>query len=190
MEDSDVLIAMNFMSELLSIAHLIDESIGICLMAHMIQLSMRYGVCKESSYALACCSALLYSLGDLKASKRVSYFALSLLERLDCKEMLPRVGMQTGDIKFALCNARTHCAQRFCCGVGLDVLIRDIRVWEHQMIEYKQEMSRNSMKALRHTVLALINFSVDTMQQNGDFLAEGKKLLNGHIEKNRQYLAT
>eukprot|EP00957_Ditylum_brightwellii_P001617 125937-Ditylum_brightwellii.AAC.1 len=72
MEDSDALIAMNFMGELLLYAYFTNQGVG------------------ESSFALASCSVMLHARGDLRASKLFSHFALSLLARLDCKDMLSR----------------------------------------------------------------------------------------------------
>eukprot|EP00957_Ditylum_brightwellii_P085919 6536531-Ditylum_brightwellii.AAC.1 len=166
MEDSDALVAMSFTSDLLAIVHIIYQDLAVRFNNYMLQLSLTYGVCKESSFALSICSGRLFDLGDLKASKLFSHFSLSLLGRLDCKEMLPRVylslyngilatvepsekvsekflhgyevGMQTGDIFFALNNARAYCVHRFYCGVSLDVLVRDIEVWKQQATEYKQ----------------------------------------------------
>uniref|UniRef100_A0A7S2EAG8 Uncharacterized protein n=1 Tax=Ditylum brightwellii TaxID=49249 RepID=A0A7S2EAG8_9STRA len=209
---------MSFTSELLVIAYFINEDMCVCLVNYMLQLSLNYGVCKESSFALASFSGLLFGLGDLKASKKSSHFALSLLDRLDCKEILPRVylqlyssilyvrepakkisekfmhgyevGMQTGDITFAMCNARVYCLHGFWCGVKLDLLVKNIEGWEQQMIEHKQKLNLNMMSALRCTVFALINYSDDSVQQKRDFLADGTKVLNEHIEKKRHYPAS
>eukprot|EP00957_Ditylum_brightwellii_P211760 15366569-Ditylum_brightwellii.AAC.1 len=213
MEDTDALIAMNLMGELLLFTYFSNHDTCKCFVSHMIQLSLKYGVCKESSYALSSFANYFFHRGDLKASTLFSNFALSLLDRFDCKEILPRVylqlyssilyvrepakkisekfmhgyevGMQTGDITFAMMNARQYCLHGFWCGVKLDLLVKNIEGWEQQMIEYKQELNLNMMSALRCTVFALINYSDDSVQQKRDFLADGTKVLNEHIEKKR-----
>eukprot|EP00957_Ditylum_brightwellii_P128460 9797838-Ditylum_brightwellii.AAC.1 len=86
------------------------------------------------------------------------------------------VGMQTGDIFFALYNARVYCTYRFYCGVSLDVLVRDIEVWKQQATEYKQIWHWNAFS--------------DTSQQLSDFLSEGIDSLNKNIEDKRHRPAT
>eukprot|EP00957_Ditylum_brightwellii_P042922 3249585-Ditylum_brightwellii.AAC.1 len=48
MEDSDALLAMSFIGELLIIGMFINQDIVICLVTQMIELSLSHGLCKES----------------------------------------------------------------------------------------------------------------------------------------------
>eukprot|EP00957_Ditylum_brightwellii_P038983 2946546-Ditylum_brightwellii.AAC.1 len=80
MEDSDALIAMNFMSDLVAITLFSNQDIAICCMAQMIQLSLNYGVCKESSFAIACGSRMLYAIGLDELVKDIQIFEQKVIE--------------------------------------------------------------------------------------------------------------
>jgi len=215
MEDSDALIAMNFLGELLLPTYFLNQDIGLWLVDHMLQLSFVHGVNKDSACALAGFSAMLFGLGDLDGSKNVGRMALRLQDELDTQESLPRVcfivysgmlsrteplkevsekflhaykvGMQTGDIQIALFNARLYCAMSFCSGGGLDELGRDIQIFEKQMIEYKQELNLKISFPLKHAVLTLMTCSDNPSHESNELFKESKNLLQGTFLKKRSY---
>eukprot|EP00957_Ditylum_brightwellii_P191967 14613277-Ditylum_brightwellii.AAC.1 len=57
------------------------------------QLTLDYGVCKESVLCLANYSAVLFGFGDIKGSSIVGDFAFKLLDKLDAREFLPQLSI-------------------------------------------------------------------------------------------------
>ena len=132
-----------------------------------IQLCIRYGLSRGSSWAFAFYGMAFVSRGNVKEGARMARVALAVLEASGAHEMLPRVylivysgvlhwtrplretleplkfasrvAMETGDVEHSMLCVNRYCVHGYFSGRPLSRLEDEFDEYAHQMKMYKQE---------------------------------------------------
>jgi len=196
MHERDKVIAMKFLNAISLFVHHWDRKISVLVTFRMVELSLEYGVCKESALGFAAFASFLCTRGDLKNGQQFANLAICLLQRFKAKECLPcvysvvhgfvsqfheplqaglvthhsgyEVGMSCGDVMWAMMNAVQYISKSIQSGCKLDELVGQIRVYLQQMKEYNLHNVLLSARLRLQFVLNLIKSQGDPTVMTGE----------------------
>jgi tetratricopeptide (TPR) repeat protein len=169
------------------------------------QLTLRFGACNESAFAMSTYALILSGvLDDFKGGYRFAQLALFLIERFDAREwfahvygvvysccihwrqhvrlcidplqMAHRVGMAAGDIEYAMWCAYFTSKHKFFCGQPLVLLEEDMRGYCKLMVEYGQATPLASLATYWQAVMNLLGRSDNALELTGDAMVQDKVL--------------
>jgi len=189
MDNDKMIAAMKFLRLLNFYAFFSKQEHLFFIINQMMNLTLTYGLCRESCTALANLSFILCEFGDFKASEHIGQLAMVLLKKFKAQECLPQVylaifsgvqswtkiprrclepilhgyevAMQTGDVHHAMTCAYTYGMSSFVVGQSLASLERELNAFGKQMDEYKQAMVSQYSGVLRQVVANLVHSKHD-----------------------------
>lgn len=210
MENSTKVAAMKVLSDMFAHA-VIGRQDYIPLVANrMVRLTLTHGASTESAFGFACYAMMLCGpVGDIKNGGRYGRLALSLLERFDCKEWFAhvtaivnvavthwheplhltlqpflssyRIGMEVGDLEYAMYSLWDWCNHAFLSGKNLTTVAQDMKSYALQMTEYGHYAVRSNLLTIWQCVLNLMGRSDDPLSLTGEamnqqeFIKESKE---------------
>ena len=145
-------------------AHMVNQMLMSIMICRMVQLSILFGVSKESAFAFAAYGTLCSKYVGIDDACLYGKVALSIVERFNAKDVLARVtcvlndflifkeplqsrlpslknayeiGLQMGDIEWALTDANIYILTAIQSGRNLSVLSSEIQSFMQQMKVYK-----------------------------------------------------
>ena len=145
-------------------AHMVNQMLMSVMVCRMVQLSVLFGVSKESAFAFAAYGTLCSKYVGIDAACAYGKIALSIVERFNAKSVLARVtcvlndflifkeplqsrlpslknayeiGLQMGDIEWALTDANIYVLTAIQSGRNLSLLSSEIQSFMQQMKVYK-----------------------------------------------------
>jgi len=162
---------------LLSIYAVLSRSpYGSIVALRTIQLCIKYGLSRGSSWAFAFYGMIAIGEGNMKEGARMAQVSLAVLEASGAHEMLPRVyaivysgihqwnhplretleplkfaacvGMEIGDLEHAMLCVNRYCVHRYFSGDHLVALEEDFIDYARQMKAFKQENCLISFKLI------------------------------------------
>uniref|UniRef100_A0A7S1YZJ2 Uncharacterized protein n=1 Tax=Ditylum brightwellii TaxID=49249 RepID=A0A7S1YZJ2_9STRA len=216
MENDEKNAAMQLLSFLVMYAVLARVKYLPLFSFRMVQLTLRYGVCKESAIGFASFGFLLCgSFNDIKGAYHCGQLALKLMEKLQAKEYMARIhvmvfgsihswvahhrlslkplenayrgGMRCGDTQYALFCAHQYYIHAFQCGEELSALEKEIKTFGDQMLENKQDLFSKYAQVFRQTVLNWMGCCNDPLKLTGVAMDQDQ-LLNNALENNHMSL--
>ena len=149
-------------------AHMVNQMLMSIMICRIVQLSVIYGVSKESSFAFATYGFLLSKYVGIDEACEYGKVALSLLERFNAKDVLARVtcvsndflifkeplqsrlpslqnayqiGLQMGDIEWGLTDANIYVLTAIQSGYKLGTLSNELKAMIQNMRLYKHHSS-------------------------------------------------
>ena len=144
-------------------AHIVNQNLMSIMVCRMIQISIEYGVCVESSFAFAAYGYVMTKFAGLEEAYKYGKVATALLDRFDSKEVLARVvcvlndflifkeplqarlptlknayevGISIGDIEWGLTVANVYTIMALQCGRPLNALADEAKGFMQQMRLY------------------------------------------------------
>jgi len=214
--DSNIIAAMKILQLITLYAYLAKQEYLHVIITQMLRLTIQYGLCKETCAALAYCSSLLVATEDFKGAERIGNLAITLLQKFNAKEYLPQVhvatypgalayvkqlkltldpllhgyqiGMQLGDIQYAMTNACRYVISSFLAGRNLEELAREMKVFGEQMIEYNQLSIHDMMLPITQAVSSLMSLTYDSSLLDRQ-ATEQKELLEQRLREKRMLAA-
>mmetsp|Transcript_21890 Transcript_21890/g.40184 ORF Transcript_21890/g.40184 Transcript_21890/m.40184 type:complete len:365 (+) Transcript_21890:552-1646(+) len=153
----------------------------------MVRLSIEHGICNFSAFAFGLYGAWLVSAinSDFEGGYRMGRLAITLMNRLEAKEFIPRVytsvygliniwkepfqaglakhlegydaGALSGDIEYAIANLFQYatCALNN-CGEDLGMLEKSIRLYIRRAMQSSQNLSAKSLVVLHEQIRILV----------------------------------
>mmetsp|Transcript_5487 Transcript_5487/g.15949 ORF Transcript_5487/g.15949 Transcript_5487/m.15949 type:complete len:361 (+) Transcript_5487:638-1720(+) len=167
----------------------------------MVQLSLLYGVCKESAFGFAVYGFLVnVIMNDRDMGSRFGKLALTMLEKFDTKENHARVyctvygyianwtepmqaslpclkhavdlGLLTGDTEYAAMDAHLYTGTALHSGYPLEKLVEEMKGYSKQMLEYNQTFIHTLNAPIRQTSLNLLGRSANPVKLIGEEMDE------------------
>ena len=198
MTDKSMLAAMEILDSI--VMHvLVQKPIFFALVvSHMIQLSLRHGLCRHSAIGLSLYAQMQCTCSrNLKTGYRFGQLSLQLLERFhhpketSCRVFLTifssvnhwsenldqslhplwtahRIGLQVKDVEFANLSAREYLQCCFHCGMPLELLEKNIRTICETNKSQNRDIEIQSILPLWQTVLNLIGRSKNQILLKGE----------------------
>jgi len=177
-----------------------------------VNLSLKFGVSPETAFSFATYGLILCgAIGDIEAGYRFGKLAFILNEqeysrkykartifavegmvrhwKTHLRETLPSlleaywIGLEMGDIEYALLATHLYSCHFYFTGEPLEKCADEIAVYSKAMHQFKQETNFNYNEIFRQTVLNLLGNSEDPCCLEGEAYNE-KKMLPIHIEAN------
>eukprot|EP00957_Ditylum_brightwellii_P212075 15366936-Ditylum_brightwellii.AAC.1 len=201
MEDENRRIVMNMMEMLLVMTYVSNQALFVLITLKMAQWSICYGVSKHSSMAFACYGVLLCNgMGDAAGGTKFGKVAMSILERFNAKDMESKVtfvyssfisawaepgylthkhfcrgyevGMQTGDINWAMLNLKCSNDMAVYTGKPLSYIEKECKSCIELMLEYEQKTTINWLLPILQFVLNLMGCSNDPSVLSGSVMQQ------------------
>uniref|UniRef100_A0A7S4N4G3 Orc1-like AAA ATPase domain-containing protein n=1 Tax=Odontella aurita TaxID=265563 RepID=A0A7S4N4G3_9STRA len=205
MSDSNKMEAMRFFGLVLFYAYSVRQEYFPLIACRMVQLSLSYGVCRESAIAFAAHGMSVCGLvGDAGCGYRLGKIALLILNRFNASECLPRVflgiygfindwtdplqsslpclkqavevGLSKGDTEYAMINAQYYQGTSLASGKPLGALFSEMNGYANQMLELNQHLIYTLNRPLRQFALNLLGKSADPVKLVGEVMDEGAML--------------
>jgi predicted ATPase/signal transduction histidine kinase len=197
--------AMRILMQLLAPAYITGSNLLQKLTSTMIRLSIEYGNCEISCFGYIVHALLLSgNLGQLEFGYQYGKLALSVLEKLNAKEMKTKVlngfnahiihwnehirnswkplktaienGLEIGDIQYACHAATNYCEQLFFGGHELDLMSETYQEYINFTQFFKQEHSSSEQSIWGQLCLNLLGESENNLELTGDFLNENEMI--------------
>mmetsp|Transcript_22604 Transcript_22604/g.49001 ORF Transcript_22604/g.49001 Transcript_22604/m.49001 type:complete len:889 (-) Transcript_22604:208-2874(-) len=184
MTDERKLACMQFMNIVMSAAYCVEPLLSPILVFRMVRLSIDHGVCNISTFAFGLYGAWLVSAvnSDFEGGYRMGFLAISLMNRLEANEFIPRVytsvygfiniwkepfqagqvkclegydaGAMSGDTEFAVSCLFQYASCAFhSCGEDIAMLETSLRLYIRRAIQCKQEYSAKTLVVLHDLIL-------------------------------------
>lgn len=197
--------AIHVLCILIPYAFQAGSPLTVLIGTRLVQLCSRYGMCKECSLGFVILGWIICKTNK-KEAYRVGSIGLSILEKLGARELIPRVhivfyvftshwvrpiresleplrnayqiGMEVGDVEYAMFAAWFHCIQAFFSGMELHRLEKYVEEAKTQMRLYKQG---NSLEILNQLHQFIYNLMVHRDDDDDD---DEPKILAGKILRN------
>lgn len=176
--------AMPLLATVGSAAYLTSPNLLLTLMFKQVTLSLKYGNSIESIYTYACYGLILCEfLGDVDSGYRFGQLSLSLLDKLNVKQVKPRTyqliyssikpwkehlkntleplleayqsGLETGDIEYAAKSAQTYCSHSYLVGKQLQEVLKDMNIYTDAIAQLKQTVSLNKHRIYHQVIINL-----------------------------------
>ncbi|MEK8021862.1 MAG: AAA family ATPase, partial [Candidatus Parabeggiatoa sp.] len=187
----DQLIAMQILGKVLPAAYIAVPQLYPLMTAEMVNLSLKYGNTKESTYGYTCYGSLLCNVvGDIERGFQFGKLGFRLVERLYAKEFKAKVidvfgflilpqkehlketlklhleqylgGLEVGDILFASYGVFLYFLHSFLVGKELISIALEIPSYNPSLVKLKQEVVLNGNKLCQQVVLNLIGQPPET----------------------------
>uniref|UniRef100_A0A7R9VT55 Uncharacterized protein n=1 Tax=Pseudictyota dubia TaxID=2749911 RepID=A0A7R9VT55_9STRA len=171
------------------------------LLCRMVQLSLTFGLSRESAMAFAFYGFLISGfLNDRDIGSRFGKLALAMLDKfhkgeclvwvygavygfisnwtdpiqasLPCLKHAVDVGLLTGDTEAAMLSAHLYVGTALHSGYQLEKLMDETNVYAKQMLEYNQNLTHTLNAPLRQTILNLLGRSANPVKLVGDEMNE------------------
>lgn len=207
MTDSDMIAAMQMMNLVFPNVFKTDPYLAFLVSSRMVTLSLEQGLCVISSVAFSMYGTMYCAYTAHKEEGyRFGQLALALLDRFDCVQWLPRVyfsvygninrqrhrqldlvgplhhgyivGMDTGDIEFAMLNASLHVMFMLFGGTPLPEL-------EAHAIEYMKVMESHQQVSALTKTRSILRFAQNLMGKTDDPLKMGDESFNEEVASAR-----
>lgn len=208
MIDPEKLEVMKFLHTLLLYASIEGRPYFPVAVCRMVQLSLRYGLCKESAFGFACFAIILCGpMCMFKLGYRYGKLALSIIERFQANEYAAKVygtvygcinnatepiqsllpplmkamelGLTVGDTEYAMQCAHKCETIGFASGKALPLLIEEMKMHSKQMLGCKQNSIDILSKPVRQAALNLLGKSADPIKLVGEEMTEHDYLDSG-----------
>lgn len=206
MKDASKINAMQVLSLMFAYAYLVKKEYVPIVAFRMMQISVRYGACRETAFAYSIYGLILSGvLGDVSGGHRFGRLALTLLDRFDAKEWFAhvyalvfygimhrcehlsmtlepllrgyRVGLEAGDNEYSMHCAYDFASHSFQVGRSLKSLEEDMRAFCLQMTEYKQDTVRALTAPFWQCVLNLMGRSENLLELTGEAMDQDQLIL-------------
>ena len=197
MKDSNKLTALNLMCSLCMCAFFAEaNALLLCLFLHSFDLTVEFGISDHAGHAFALYSAFLALLEDFEGSYRFAVLSEKIQAKLvsrigharlhqnihafathwrrpihDCLDPLLtsyRIGMEVGDIEYAMHVINSYLFKYLECGLTLGPLVRDVEAYAKQMLTYKQALPYEQIVCLRAYLKNVREASNDPTELNID----------------------
>jgi predicted ATPase len=160
------LCVIHLLTVLLPYAIQSGSTLSVLIGTRLVQLNLRFGMCKDCSYGFATFSWILCKT-DRKEGYRLGRIALSMVETLGARELIPRihifvyyftchwirplreslaplqnacrVGLEVGDVEYAMYAAMFHAFHSFYSGMALPLVQKIVNDASNQMRLYQQD---------------------------------------------------
>ena len=197
MVDSDMISAMQMLNLIFPSVFKTDSYLAFLVSSRMVSLSLEHGLSAISSVGFSTFGTMYCSFtSDKDAGYRFGQLALTLLDRFQAREWLPRVyfsvygninrqrhrledlidplhqaygiGMETGDIEFAMLNASMHVAFMLFGGQPLPVLEKQALAYISVMETHKQMSALAKTRSILRFVQNLMGKADDPFEIGDD----------------------
>ena len=207
MEDFQKVCAMRIMDNLLAYAYAINTDLMVVTSLKMVRWSVKYGLCRHSPPVFAVYGMLMVGvLGKSKQGHAYGKLALSMVDEFGLQDVEARtifiahnyshhwieplhenlkayrrgydIGLQTGDIEYAMLCIIYHCDEATNIGRPLSRVVSDLEAYAQQALDYGLEYYHN-------LTLPLLQYAMNLM---GD--CENPVVLTGTAMDQEELLAT
>ena len=184
--DEKISTSLKFYSLMGDVSFIVKPQIGVFLTCRMVQLTMKYGVCKHSMMGFVRYAAILCGKKDIQDASRIGKAAMSCLKkRFHSAEQLPRVyfayygyvayhteplqscadmlrqgfdaGMSIGESGTAFFNSIHHIKTSPIAGEKLSTLLDKVDYYLELADLYKNELTKTYLSIFRDTISTLID---------------------------------
>ncbi len=188
MKNPEILVVMNILGRLLPITYTYNPLLFIIIVTQQINLSLLYGNCSNSSFSYGTYAIILWNIyGDVNSSYRFGKIALTLLEKLNSKNVKSKVifvvntftihqkehlkntlssliqayitGLETGDLEQAAYSIQTYSDYAFWSGGNLLELASEVAMHNEAIARMKQEIA---LQINSITLQVIVNLRGDT----------------------------
>ena len=185
------------------------EFVGLITL-RMLQLTLSYGLCNETSFSFATYAMLQNGIfNDTKAGRRFAQLSLTILNKSDAKEWAAKVhalvyffgahnqyaissyldkfqygyqiGMDIGDLEYAMYNLLDFAISSFHCGRSLLQLQDEMKLYHKRMTECNQPIPLSFLSAFWQSIQNLMGHSSNPLYLTGDVFDEA--MMINHAEK-------
>ncbi|MBD2628649.1 AAA family ATPase [Trichormus variabilis] len=186
MSDIHAQTVMGISSTIISTSYSTDLLVFLLMVFQQVRLSIKLGNTAQSAFAYSCYGLFLCGLiEDIEGGFQFGQLALKLLSQIQyqkvtartkmivelfirpwkdsIKEILPsikevyHIGLENGDIEYAVYSAYFYCSYAFFGGLSLTVLAEEMNFYTQQMIKMKQERVIDGQKLYHQIVLNLLD---------------------------------
>uniref|UniRef100_A0A7S4IC20 Orc1-like AAA ATPase domain-containing protein n=1 Tax=Odontella aurita TaxID=265563 RepID=A0A7S4IC20_9STRA len=208
MQDPEKLEAMKFLAILAKFTYTDEQTFFALICCRMVQLSLSYGVCKESATGFANFAVVLCASKQVRDGYCLSKMSLATLSRFEAKDRLASVysaaygfinvwiepmqsllpchqeaieiGLSVGDTEDAMVNALLYLGTALQSGQVLGPLMDEMRIYSKQMLEYDPLMNTLT-KPMRQATLNLLGRSANPVKLIGEEMKEETMLTSPEV---------
>ena len=214
MTDPYKLAAMRILTSVASAVYFAAPKLLPLSIFKMVNLAVKYGNAPESIFAYGSYGLLLCGVvGNIDAGYRFGQLALSLLERINAKELKAKTiflvnflvrhwkehvretlkpfleayqsGLEIGDLEYAGHAAMARINYSFSIGMELVGLEREMESYSEAISQLKQGISSHNLKIYRQVALNLLGRAEDPCRLIGESYNE-EKMLPLHLDANER----
>ena len=202
--NQEMLASQGILSLVFTVSLFVDYNLLVTTVLEQVNLSLKYGNCRDSAVGYVWYGSFLCSLGEIEAGYKFGELAVNLISKYDAEELKAKVfnlfifhvyhwkyplknvfdlirepynsGLATGDYEYATYCAINNCYYAYFSGQELESLAAEMSAYSEMMYKLKQQTTLTFQQTFQQSLLNLMGKSENPCRLIGKVYDETKRL--------------